>query len=88
VLPVVAARCDGIATTWLGETVDVSSSGLQIVMDSAAEGDDLDILVGAASGIVLRGKVIDQHRDERGHVWHVFLLEVDDYWHTVVDRHS
>lgn len=87
-MPIAAARRDGFGETALGETVNVSSSGLQVVMDHAADGDDLDVLVGPRYSVALRGKLIDQRCEERGHVWHLFLLEAGPDWHALVDELS
>jgi hypothetical protein len=85
VLPVAAARCDGAGVTAAGRSVNVSTSGLLLVMDVAAPGEFVDLLLGEGSTAVLRGKVLAQHETDADHRWHVLVLEADSTWQSTIE---
>jgi hypothetical protein len=75
-MAVAAANQSDTAETALGETVNISVSGVHLVMDRAAIVGPIELIVGDA---VVAARVVDHRELSDGrHAWHVHVLDNDD----------
>jgi hypothetical protein len=75
---VAAAAPSDPAETALGEAVDISLSGIHVVMDKVAMVGPIDLIV---SEVVVEARVVGyQKLDDGRHSWHVHVLDADDAW--------
>ena len=82
---IAAAACDGAGSTALGDTINVSTSGLLARMDLPAPSDDVDLLVGESYSMVLRGRVVAERETDDGYLWHIAVADADPAWHAAVE---
>jgi hypothetical protein len=85
IVAIAAAACDGAGSTALGETVNLSTSGLLARMDLCAPSDDVDLLVGESYSMVLRGRVVAERKIDDGYLWHIAIVDADPEWYAAVD---
>lgn len=85
-LAVAAAAASDTAETAMGETVNISVSGVHLVMDRAPVVGPIELIVGDA---VLGARVVDHRQLPDGrHAWHVHVLDNDDAWFELVGAAS
>jgi hypothetical protein len=77
-LAVAAAPPDDTAGTAIGEAVDISLSGVHVVMDKVAVVGTIDLIV---ADVVVDARVVGYQAIGDGrHSWHVHVLDADDAW--------
>lgn len=77
-LTAAAAAQSHTAETALGEAVDISVSGLHLVMDKVAAVGPIDLIV---ADVVVDARVVGYQAIGDGrHSWHVHVLDADDAW--------
>jgi hypothetical protein len=83
-LAVAAAALSGTAETALGEAVDISLSGVHVVMDKVAAVGPIDLIV---ADVVVDARVVGYRKlDDGRHSWHVHVLDADDAWRALLQR--
>jgi hypothetical protein len=81
-LAVAAAAMSDSAETALGQAVDISLSGIHVVMDKVAAVGPIDLIV---ADVVVDARVVGyQKLDDGRHSWHVHVLDPDDEWLEIV----
>ena len=77
-MAVAAAAQSDTAETAIGETVNISVSGVHLVMDRATAVGPIELIVG---DVVVGARVVDHRALGDGrHAWHVHVLDNDDSW--------
>lgn len=77
-MAVAAAAQSDTADTALGQTVDVSVSGVHLVMDRPGVVGPIELIVG---DVVVGARVVDHRPLPDGrHAWHVHVLDTDGAW--------
>jgi hypothetical protein len=85
IVTIAAAACDGAGSTALGDTINISTSGLLARMDLPAPCDDVDLLVGESYSMVLRGRIVAERETDDGYLWHIAVVDADPTWHAAVE---